>query len=86
MGYRHVQPGESQPRPRNLYSSQLHFHESSRLLTHSYAFLKASPIVPLPYRGLGEWMKGRWIFDYPQRFEGFSWLAAGDDSLTRVVI
>jgi hypothetical protein len=31
-------------------------------------------------------MKGRWIFDYPQQFEGFSRLAAGTDSLIRVVI
>ena len=31
-------------------------------------------------------MKGRWIFDYTQQLEGYSMLAAGVDSLIRVVI
>jgi hypothetical protein len=35
---------------------------------------------------MGKWMKGRWIFDYPQQFEEFSRLAVGVDSLIRVEI
>jgi hypothetical protein len=55
---------------------------SNQLIWH----LQCTPFDPLLLRRVGMRMKGRWIFDYTQQLEGFSMLAAGVDSLIRVVI